>query len=237
MKRLLIILLIVQTIVVSSCKKTLDSEGVSANKVTTYVAITLTKGSFVTIPKGQPFVDPGFTALIGTQDVKNKVKIEGTVDGLKAGLYVLHYSAVNDDGFSSSATRTVIIYDPAAPPTDLTGAYSSSVKRISPARSFSNLSVTINKLAPGFFYVSDFLGGFYDQGSNYKYGPTYAMTGYMQLNADNTITLVSSYISGWGDSLNKLTNGIFNPTTKTVSWDAFYSASNYDFVVTLSLIQ
>jgi len=218
-----------------SCKKDLTSEGVS--KTTTYVTYDLTGGSSVAVAKGQAFVDPGYKGTEGTKDVTSTIKVNGSVDGMKVGMYTLVYSAINSDGFSSSTERTVFIYDPTAPATDLTGDYLSSVRRVSPARSFSNLQVSIKKLAPGFFYVSDFLGGFYDQGSNYKYGPAYAMTGYMQLNSDNTITLISSHVSAWGDSLNKLTTGVYDPATQGLSWDAFYTASNYDFKVTLEKVK
>lgn len=213
-----------------SCKRDLTSEGVS--KVTTYVTFNLTSGSLVTFAKGSPYVDPGYKATEGTNDVTSTVKVSGTVDGNSVGLYTLQYSAVNTDGFSSSTERTVIIYDPAAPPTDFSGDYSSSVSRKSPSRSFTNLKVSIEKLAPGFFSVSDFIGGFYDQGSNYKYGPAYAVTGYIQLNADNSITLVSSQnIGGFGGTLDDFTNGIYDPATQTLSWHAFYLS--YDFSVTL----
>lgn len=210
-----------------------NNEQVGISKITYYITFNLNEGTTVVFPKGSAYVDPGYVAMEAKNDVTSKVKVEGTVDGNKVGLYTLTYSAVNSDGYSSSTRRTVIIYDPAAPATDLGGDYKSSVQRVSPARNFSGLDVSIEKLAPGFFYVSDFLGGFYDQGSSYKYGPGYAMTGYIQLNADNTITLVSSFLTGWGDSLNKLTNAVYDPATKNISWDAFYTATNYDFKVVL----
>jgi len=235
MKRIHYIFIAALLFIAYSCEKDLTSEGVS--KTTTYVTFDLKDGSSVAIAKGHAFADPGYKGAEGTNDVTSTIKVDGTVDGMKVGMYTLVYSAINSDGFSSSTERTVFIYDPTAPATDLTGDYVSGVRRVSPARSFSGLQVSIKKLAPGFFYVSDFLGGFYDQGSSYKYGPTYAMTGYMQLNSDNTLTLISSHVSAWGDSLNKLTNGVYDPATTGLSWDAFYSASNYDFKITLEKVK
>lgn len=235
MKRIIIFALL-SAVFLIGCKKTEiieNSQQVGISKVTFYITFKLNVGTTVVFPKGSAYVDPGYVAMEAKNDVTSKVKVIGTVDGNKVGLYTLTYTAVNSDGYSSSTKRTVIIYDPAAPATDLGGSYKSSVQRVSPARNFSGLDVSIEKLAPGFFYVSDFLGGFYDQGSSYKYGPGYAMTGYMQLNADNTITLVSSFLTGWGDSLNKLTNAVYDPATKNISWDAFYTATNYDFKVVL----
>jgi len=225
-------MLVVLTI--SSCEKELTSEGVS--KLTYYVTFELTGGSTYLSPLGTPFVEPGYKAMEGSADVTDKVTTGGTVDANTIGLYDLSYSATNIDGFPASTTRTVIVYDPAAPVTDLTGSYLSDVSRVSPARSFTDLSVNITKVAPGIFYVSDLLGGFYDQGANYMYGPLYAMTGYVQLKSDNTISYISSYVQAWGDSLNGLTDGVYDPLTKGLFWKASYTSSNYIYNVTLTLI-
>jgi hypothetical protein len=229
-----ILILIILVSFFSSCKKELTSEGVS--RLTHYVTFELTKGGLVINPKGTAYVDPGYKAIEGTTDVTTKVTVDGTVNTNKVGLYVLTYSATNSDGFSASVSRSVIVYDPAAPATDLTGNYSSNVSRIAPARAFTGLSVTITKKAPGFFYVSDFLGGFYDQGANYRYGPAFALTGYMQLNADNSLSYVSSYNAAWGDAANSFTNGVYDPVTKGLTWKVNYTSSNYSFVVTLTRI-
>ena len=234
MKKIFYILLIIQTaFFTSGCKKNLESEGVSKLSV----KITLNGNTLMAIPQGSTFVDPGYTAIDGNTkaDVTSKVKVDGTVDDQTIGYYEIIYSAVNSDGISISTLRQVIVYDPNAPKVDISGAYSSKVKRISPSRSFVNLSVNITKLAPGFFSVTDFLGGFYDQGSNYLYGPAFGFSGYMQLNSDNTITLISNYSPGWGGSLDDFANGVYYPATQKVSWDAF--VFGYHYVVTLSLVE
>lgn len=238
MRKILLFSFLAIAFLVSCTEKAIidNADQVGISKITHYITLSLTKGSTVTFAKGSPYVDPGVVAMEGTKDVSTKVKVSGTVDGNKVGLYNLTYTALNVDGYASSTSRTVIIYDPAAPTTNIGGNYLSNVSRAAPyARSFTGLSVSITKLAPGFFYFSDFFGGFYDQGSNYKYGPGYAMTGYAMLNADNTLSLISSHVSGWGDSLIKLSNGVYTPATKSLTWDAFYGANNYDFKVTLNL--
>jgi hypothetical protein len=235
MKRIFnILIFILLAVFISSCERELTSEGVS--QLTKYVTFSLTEGDLVISPRGTAFVDPGFIALEGTTDVSAAVTVTGSVDSNVIGLYEITYTATNSDGYSSSATRTVIIYDPAAPATDISGDYLAATSRVSPARSFSGLSVTITKLAPGFFLVSDLLGGFYDQGANYRYGPAYALVGYLQLNADNTLTYVSSYNAAWGDSANSFTNGVYNPGTNGISWTVQYTPSNYTWNVTLTLI-
>lgn len=233
MKKLLYILLIVQTVAFTTgCKKDLSSEGVSKLSI----KITLKGSTLITIPRGGTYTEPGYTAEDGNTkaDVTTEVKIDGTVDTQTTGYYEITYSAVNSDGIPISALRKVIIYDPAAPKTDITGNYLGKVTRNTSTNNlFNGLSVSISKLAPGFFEVTDLLGGYYDQGR--VYGSAYAMGGYIQLNTDNSITLVSSYMPGFGDSLSSLTNGKYDPATKIVSWNAGYAG--YKFVITLTLAQ
>ncbi len=213
------------------CKK--DTEGLS--KVTDLVSYELTGGTRVLIPKGGTYVDPGYKAMEKGVDVTNKVVVSSNVNGSKVGLYEVTYSAVNVDGFPTSISRTVIIFDPTAPDIDLAGNYLSTVSRAAPYSRgpYTDLLVSVTKIAPGFFSVSDFLGGFYDQGADYLYGPDYAMTGFFQLNADNSITLVNSHNAGFGDSLSGLTNGKYDPAANTLSWHVFYTGNNYDFTVSL----
>ena len=232
MKKFHYIFIIALLLLTNSCERDLTSEGVST--MTTYVTLDLTGGPTVTFPAGNAYVDPGFKGTEGTQDVTSTVTVTGEVDGNTVGLYTLQYSAVNVDGYSSSVERTVIIYDPAAPATDLSGNYSSNVHRVTPAETHTDLQISIEMLAPGFFFVSDFIGGFYEQGRDY--GSGYAVYGYFQLNSDNSISVVSSQTDGgFGGTLDDLTNGKNDPATQTLTWDAFYLS--YDFSVTLVKVQ
>ena len=217
---------------ITGCEKKVSTEDDSI--VTNFVAFDLEGGELLTIPKGGAFVDPGYVAMEGTEDVTDDVEIIGTVNGTQVGLYEVTYVAVNKDGYESSVTRTVIVYDPAAPATDITGSYSSTIDRrhlVTGAHAVRNAGyeTSITKLAPGFFYVSDFFGGYYEFGAGY--GPSYAMNGFIQLNADNTLTYVSSLIPGWGDSLDDMTGGTYNPSTNVVFWKAYY-VGLYEFNVT-----
>lgn len=232
MKKYQIIFTLLLFIGVSSCKKDLTSEGVSTTE--TYVRFDLTGPSTLILPIGTNFVDPGYKGVEGTTDVTDKVKVVSTVDGSTLGLYTITYSAVNIHGYSSSLVRTVIIYNPKSPDIDLSGGYSSTVNRVKPARSFKKLNVDIVKIATGFFYISDFIGGFYDQGAAYLYGSSYAVTGYFVINQDNTLSLVSSQSDGFSATLNDFQNGIYDPETGELSWDAFYTTSNYQFSVVLT---
>ena len=171
----------------------------------------------------------------GTNDITSTVKVESDVDASKAGVYSVTYSAVNVDGFSSSATRTVIVYDPSATDRDISGDYTVAgesyriVKTTGAKTAFSGQDVTISKLAPGIYSISDFLGGYYDQRAGY--GSSYAMNGYFQLNNDNTITALYAHVKGWNDDAENIVASYDEATGKIVSEVEY--ASNYIWYITL----
>jgi hypothetical protein len=217
------------SILFTGCERDITTEDEST--ITYYVTFELEGESVMSIPIGQAYSEPGFVAVEGETDVTSTVEVSGTV-GEGLGVYELTYAAVNGDEFSSSVSRTVIVYDPEAPDTDISGTYSAKVDRRAPyVRSFSGHSVTIEKIATGIFYCSDLLGGFYAQG--FGYGQGYAMTGYISLSSDNSINLLSSFVAGWGDSLDDLTDGQLNPTTGEIALSSYYVGA-YVFDVKLT---
>lgn len=74
-------------------------------------------------------------------------------------------------------------------------------------------------------------GGYYDQRAGY--GSNYAMQGYIQLNPDNTITLLDSYVIGWGDSLDDMTDATIDPVTGQIKWTISY-AGIMEFYMTIN---
>ncbi len=86
-------------------------------------------------------------------------------------------------------------------------------------------TITISQVLPGFFSVSDLLGGWYDQVRGYgeSYPGYYNMTGYISLNSDNTITLLSSYITAWGDGLDGMWDGYYDEETQTITYEVWYA--------------
>lgn len=215
-----------------SCEK--DSS-MDDSRLTYYVAFALKGDAIMLVTVNTPYVDPGVTATLNGADAASRVKVTGdVVNPNTIGLYNVTYSAVNDDGFKTSVTRKVIVCNPAVT-TDISGTYTT----VSPTHrlragatvNYSGYDITVTKIAPGFFYVSDFFGGYYDQRA--AYGANYAMTGYVKLNTDNTIGVLSSSVKGWGDSLTSFAGGVYNPTTKSLYWEAGY-AGTMTFYVTLN---
>ncbi len=200
--------------------------------LTYYAVFEMLGDETMVIPVGSSFIDPGVKAFIKDQDVSDRIVITGTVDANNVGLYTLTYSVTNDDGYTTSIKRTVIVEDPSIS-TDISGSYvtveGTYRDRGGAITNYPGFNITITKVASGFFYVSDLLGGYYDQRA--QYGALYAATGYIRLMEDNTIVLISSYVKGWGDSLSGLYNGKYNPSDNSISWDADYAGMMFYVVL------
>lgn len=209
-----------------------DEDQLTDSRLTYYPVLELNGDEVVTVPVGTAYNEQSCTATMQGEDCSSKVVISGAVDTNTIGLYTVYYSLTNSDGFSSSTSRTVIVYDPTIT-TDISGTYTVQEGTYrnynGKLTAFAGYTVDIEKVAPGIFYVSDFLAGYYDQRAGY--GENYACTGYMNLNSDNTLKLLSSSVAGWGDSLEKLDNGTYDPATGEVNFTATYVSM--DFVVKL----
>lgn len=146
----------------------------------------------------------------------------------------IYYTYTNEQGYKKSVKRTVAVCDPTIS-TDIAGDYT---VQSGTYRSYNNknadfkgFSVKITKLAPGLFYINDLMAGFYGQGRGY--GAQAELTGYLQLMSDNSIKLISSYVSAWGDSANSFENAKYDPETGTISYDMTYNNGSMLFHVIL----
>ncbi|MEO7045447.1 MAG: DUF5011 domain-containing protein [Ferruginibacter sp.] len=139
---------------ISSCKKdpiisTHDKVGIS--KVTYFANITLTGNNVMSVIKGASFTDPGVKAEAAGKDIQ--VKSTGSVNTDQVGVYILNYSAVNADGFSSSASRTVVVIPTAeVAGIDLSGTYNAVPVGATPA------PAQISKVAEGVYYTTNCWG-------------------------------------------------------------------------------
>lgn len=188
-------------IVLSGCEKEITT---SVNEDTEYeyfVNIQLLGEEVMLIEVGTPYVDPGFTAVEGEFDRKDSVIVSGdTPDGDVIGYYEVNYSADNVNGYPTSVSRSVIVYDPGAPATDLTGKWNGT--RIG----IGGGATKITKLAPGIFECSDLFGGYYEFIAGY--GAAYRLHSYIQLFDDNTYEALSTN-SPWGPW--GVLSGVYDP--------------------------
>jgi hypothetical protein len=139
-------LLIFSSILFSCNKDNFDyPDGyVGISKITTYPTITVKGAAYIVIPKGGTFTDPGVTAVAGTATVP--VVATGLPNTNTVGVYLVTYTATNTDGFSATASRTVVVYstDATAVNNDFSGNY---------ARSTNGSLAVWTKLAPGVYSV------------------------------------------------------------------------------------
>lgn len=199
--------------------------------VTHYVTLELNGDELIHLPLGTTYTDEGVIALEGDEDVTSNVTVNNSVNSNEAGIYTVTYSVTNKDGFPSSTERTVIVYDPSIN-TSIEGVYNVNGTRNSSGKieAYSGFTVSITNYLPGIFKISDYLGGYYEQGRGY--GSAYALTGYLKINADNTIEALTGYVAGWGDSYNSVENGIYDAATGEISFDVDYAGML--FAVTLT---
>ena len=101
--------------------------------------------------------------------------------------------------------------------------------------STTDIEITFTQVVGNIYTCSDLMGGWYTsvQGRGYYYkeknGDSYFdyfdMTGYVTLNADMTLTLMSSNIRRWGDGLDYIANSSYDPETKRLKYDWVYAGS------------
>ncbi len=203
-----------------------------------YPVITLEGDNPYLCSVGESYVEPGYSAVEGSEDVTGNVVISSNVDANNMGIYSITYSATSADGFSASVSRDVYVYDPSYDGPNPAGTYTVQAGSYryyytGSEVAFSGYTVTVEEFLPGFFYVSDYIGGFY--ASYYGYGSSYAMTGYFTLDDDNNVVPISSSVKGWGDSMDYMENGVYDPEAGTLSWDVTYAGEIMTFYVRLAI--
>lgn len=223
------------------CEKDITTEGRS--RITHYVTFELEDVNDygeTMVEVGSSYSDPGFTAMEGEEDVTSEVKVEGSVDPNTVGAYHITYSAVNSDGYSASTSRTVIVYDSDYPSYDLTGAWNAEVIRNPGQESEGgpfNTTITIRTVARGFYRISDWLVGYYDQG--YGYGSVYTGPGYFTINSSNEIGFVEGVVApgAWGDPIDGVISGTYDPSEGTIEQKVSWLGGYYIFHETLNKTQ
>lgn len=218
----IMLMLLTSAVTFSSCD---DDSSAGVTRITYYPVLSLKGDATMYVDKGSAFTDPGCAAELNGEDVSSQVAVVGSVDTSKSGIYTITYSAANEDGFSASVSRRVIVTDPNDA---VEGVYTtSSVTCNGSAKYDGQYEIIVLNNGDGTYSVSDLLGGWYAQGRGY--GDNYAMTGNISVSANGAVAMIDSHISGWGDSLVKFF-GNFDATTG-FTWDAEYVQSMVFHVV------
>ena len=190
----------------ASCSGDDESEGKS--RITYYAILELNGEKNMTTQLGSAFADPGCTATMGGEDVSDQIVTSGSVDTNKLGFYTLNYSVVNPDGFSASASRQVAVVDK----NNFASTYYGESQY--GTRHYFNAPISISKLADGTYLINDILGGFYCYGRypGYDaYGYDFFCEAVLNLNADNTISLVETGSWYFAQYPVTIVQGTYNP--------------------------
>lgn len=206
-----------------------STEGLT--RITYYPELTLEGDKTLYLDKGASFTDPGYTAILNGEDVSDQVEISTNLNTNKSGIYTISYSIMNADGFSSSASRKVIVTDPNDAIEGIYYTDPESYRLYNGAQvAYGNsFGILILNNGDGTYNVDDLLGGWYCQRAGY--GSDYAMQGIISVSADGSIEMLASYVPGWGDTATGMTDGKFEDGT--ITWNLEYTDYPFFFIVTM----
>lgn len=167
------------------------------------------------------------------------------------GFFTITYSTTNDQGFYFEKSRKVYVYDATVKETlgvfvvdpeasfyadgdtfqEKVDGYQANPTKDYHPYSTSEVEITFTQVVGNIYTCSDLFGGWYTsiQGRGYYYEANgqpftyFDMTGYVTLNADMTLTLMSSYVECWSDGLDAIDNAVYDPETKRLSYEWYYA--------------
>lgn len=229
-----LVTLIALTLGFASCEK----QSAGKTKITYYAEIVLNGDATMVVAKGSAFVDPGCVATMNGADVTSQVAVSSNVDTSKSGVYSVSYSFVNADGFESSSIRTVVVLDITDPiegfwactPT----SYRTNTNTGAAVAYGASFEILIIGQGGGNYEVDDLLAGWYCQ--RVGYGTDYAMQAIINIADGGAITLVDSYVPGWGDAADALSaDAKYDAAAKKINYTVTY-AGYLDFTVELDKV-
>jgi len=234
----------------SSCS---DEDPITSS-VTVYPVITVTGDNPYYINAGETYTDPGVTATIGDTDVPITTTFVGryrgntssTLDTNIADVYSAEYSATNEDGFSTTKTREVIVTKTGDLVNSIEGLYTSTVFRngVQPAATAGDYTdieyILIWKNADGSYGISDAFGGWYLFGraiaDSETPGGKIVANSIPTNNFSFPGTLTNKYFGGTAN----ITGLTVNPTAKTIDVTTVWAAdasTTYTFTFKLTQVQ
>ena len=212
-----------------------DNDQLTDTRVTNYILLTVNGDEVVYVDANSTYTDEGCTAEAGGQDVTSKVQTTNPVDTKNIGPYIVSYRATNEDGFSSEAYRYVYVGSPLVG-TVADGSYRQTYNGDGSPKAqvaWSGYGIEMLTDGNGLYWVEDLMGGYYEQRAGY--GSRYAMNGYLQVNADNTVEMVGGGgVPGWGDAYDDFANGVFDPATNTISYCLTYAGMDFNLILNLN---
>jgi hypothetical protein len=211
----------------TSCKD-ITTEGF--DRITYYPILTMLGDETVYVPLNSTYTDAGYTAEMNGEDVTSQVEVKSTVKTSAVGLYSITYSIANSDGISAFQTRRVYVYDAVGVNTDdLSGDYTSTILRTRLSDGLTGnrgpFTLTLTKVAPGHYFCSDLLAGWYWIGGGATYA-SYHYDGIIRVAADGTVTSDCIGDTPWHGKVNFLSGASYNFETGVMTFVSTGDASN-----------
>ena len=240
MKKVILSLLFISTVLVSCDSETTGD----VSKITYYPEFTLLGEEVVYVQKGSTYVDAGVLVTEGGVEIPYETTVSGdyrggtSVDTNIVDVYHISYTAQNQDGFSGSASRTVVVYEDSDLTTSIAGLYSSTVIRNgSNNPQYYNMEhILVWKNNDGTYGMSDGIGGYYAIGRSY--GVDYA-AGPVTITAidipSNSFAPIPSFGVGAFGGTAVMSGLTANPTANTLSYTTTWDAG-FTFVVTMTKV-
>lgn len=239
--RYLYLILILCTGTLVSC---VDNTTEDVSVITNYPIITINGSSEIVLNQGDVYTDAGAISTEGDTEIETVTSYgEGTYffapfSSDAPDKYTITYSAVNKDGFSGSALKTVIVK-----PTngdlvnDISGLYTMDVLRNNGAGGDGFKYLYIVKSGANTYKVSDAIGGYYDIRAGYGSGYAARFTVTANDISANDFSIDPAYTLGWGSSYSFTpTNFTVNAAAKTITYNTVASFGA-TFAVTLKQVQ
>jgi hypothetical protein len=195
------------------------TEGVTT--ITYYPSITILGDATVIVNQGTTYTDAGCKVDLNGIDITEEATTKSNVDTDKLGIYSVSYSATNEDGFSVSVERRVLVINPNSFASVYWG------ESILGDRHYYDAPIVITERSDGTYLIDDLAGGFYFHGRYPGYEPSYDfhLEAILELHADNSISLPDIGSWYWDGTEVSLTSGSFDPDTQTVTMELDFGGS------------
>lgn len=160
----------------------------NVSKVTYYPNLTMHGDALVVLTQGDTYTEKGVDAEANGQPLE--VKISGSVDTSKPTVYKINYSALNNDGFPATLTRTVVVLSNQPSTINLEGVFTrganvNNVKRLADRK-------YICDNATGYNVANDYITlEFYNIDDKQIYAPYAENTSKSGLSAESNIGTIT----------------------------------------------
>ncbi|HEX8576889.1 MAG TPA: immunoglobulin-like domain-containing protein [Flavobacterium sp.] len=241
--------LIILTLFTSSC----TNEDEIASSVTVYPEIEVSGDPTILVHQGQTYTESGVRASIGGNEVPLSTRFVGryrrnvfntTLNTTISDIYTAEYTAVNEEGFSRTATRQVVVANTGDLVNSIEGVYTSTVFRNgtqgSPPSNYTNIRyILIWRNDDGTYGISDAFGGWYLFGRNIPGSETPGGVIVANNIATNDFsfpgTLTNSYFGGTANITSMTVDPVNRTIVMTTNWTT--GSTNYIFEARLNQVQ